>query len=146
VSGGQLQLGHSHVSQCEDQYSGADLCIPVFTPLSSWEEQVKGRSAYQEATALSKDSKTLLGPGPVLPRILVRHGNGVKYGTEGLQQANNRSANQQALRFNNRSSLVCAGPASRARWTVTRTPRRLQSPPLSLRVSSVRRRSGCPPP
>ena len=60
----------------EDQDAGADLCNPCFTPLTSWEEQVKAAivAARQEAAALSKDGKTLLGP--VLPRLLVRHNNG----------------------------------------------------------------------
>ena len=60
----------------EDQDAGADLCNPSFTPLTSWEEQVKAAivAARQESAALSKDGKTLLGP--VLPRLLARHHNG----------------------------------------------------------------------
>ena len=60
----------------EDQDAGADLCNPSFTPLTTWEEQVKAAivAARQEAAALSKDGKTLLGP--VLPRLLARHHNG----------------------------------------------------------------------
>jgi hypothetical protein len=60
----------------EDQDAGADLCNPSFTPLTSWEEQVKAAivAARQESAALSKDGKTSLGP--VLPRLLARHHNG----------------------------------------------------------------------
>ena len=60
----------------EDQDAGADLCNPGFTPLSSWEEQVKAAiaAARQETAALSKDGKTLLGP--ILPRLLARHNAG----------------------------------------------------------------------
>jgi hypothetical protein len=60
----------------EDQDAGADLCNPCFTRLASWEEQVKAAivAARQEAAALSKDGKTLLGP--ILPRLLARHTNG----------------------------------------------------------------------
>jgi hypothetical protein len=57
----------------EDQDAGADLCNPCFTPLTSWEDQVKAAivAARQEAAALSKDGKTLLGP--ILPRLMARH-------------------------------------------------------------------------
>ena len=60
----------------EDQDAGADLCNPSFTPLTTWEEQVKAAivAARQETAALSKDGKTLLGP--VLPRLQARHHNG----------------------------------------------------------------------
>jgi len=60
----------------EDQDAGADLCNPSFTPLTTWEEQVKAAivAARQETVALSKDGKTLLGP--VLPRLMARHHNG----------------------------------------------------------------------
>ena len=60
----------------EDQDAGADLCNPCFTPLTTWEDQVKAAivAARQEAAALSKDGKTLLGP--VLPRLMVRHDHG----------------------------------------------------------------------
>ena len=60
----------------EDQDAGADLCNPNFTPLVSWDEQVRAAiaAARQEAAALSKDGKTLLGP--ILPRLLARHNGG----------------------------------------------------------------------
>jgi hypothetical protein len=60
----------------EEQDEGADLCNPCFTPLTTWEEQVKAAivAARQESVALSKDGKTLLGP--VLPRLQARHNHG----------------------------------------------------------------------
>ncbi len=60
----------------EDQDAGADLCNPCFVPLTSWDEQVEAAiiGARQEAVALSKDGKTLVGP--ILPRLLARHTGG----------------------------------------------------------------------
>ena len=60
----------------EEQDAGADLCNPCFTPLTTWEEQVKAAivAARQETVALSKDGKTLLGP--VLPRLQARYNHG----------------------------------------------------------------------
>ena len=60
----------------EEQDAGADICNPGFTPLVTWEDQVKAAivGARQEAAGLSKDGKSLLGP--VLPRLLAKHGQG----------------------------------------------------------------------
>jgi hypothetical protein len=60
----------------EDQDAGADLCNPCFVPLTSWDDQVKAAiiGARQEAVALSKDGKSLVGP--ILPRLLARHTGG----------------------------------------------------------------------
>ena len=62
---------------------GANICNPSFTPLSSWEEQVKAAiiSARQENLCLAKDGKILLGQ--VLPRLLARHGKGAPGGKPG---------------------------------------------------------------
>jgi len=58
----------------EEQDAGAGICNPGFTPLTTWEDQVKAAivGARQESAGLSKDGKSLLGP--VLPRLLARHG------------------------------------------------------------------------
>ena len=82
----------------EAEDAGADLCNPCFTPLTTWEEQVKAAivAARQEAAALSKDGKTLLGP--VLPRLLARqnHGKSPEWRSKGA--TSNSHGGQQARR------------------------------------------------
>ena len=60
----------------EEQDASADLCNSCFTPLTTWEEQVKAAivAARQETVAFSKDGKTLFGP--VLPRLQARYNHG----------------------------------------------------------------------
>ncbi len=91
--GGWEQLVHR-----EDEDAGADICNPCFTPLTTWEEQVKAAivAARQEAAALSKDGKTLLGP--VLPRLMARHGHGKNPDWHTKGAAGNSHGGQQARR------------------------------------------------
>jgi hypothetical protein len=83
----------------EDQDAGADLCNPCFTPLASWEEQVKAAiaAARQEAAALSKDGKTLLGP--ILPRLLARHGLNSDWRNKGTVGPKTTDRNPRAKTF-----------------------------------------------
>lgn len=109
----------------ENEDAGADLCNPGYTPLATWEDQVKAAivAARQESVALSKDGKTLLGP--VLPRLLARHhsnkggidrrnGGGARGGADGFKSGGyGKDKAPGAQRFNRHTPKPPRKPAGK---------------------------------
>ena len=103
-------------------------------------------AARQEAAALSKDGKTLLGP--VLPRLLARHNTGSKGGQEwrnkgvASHKAGDRAAG--ARPFTPRRPPGGASTARRPAATGKENARKNASSPAAAKLAAKREPTGDP--